>query len=174
MQLLYFPGLQGLSLLTMKSQGRPELQPHSHLALTPKIVGLHHWESLSTEQSNTLNKCTFTQITWKKNTLHIPCLPLHFPGYYRNVLPACCWEQLEGQFIWSYCKFPVFRHPTFMIITSSFSSLSVIFNNQRFSSCCSTMVVGLVRLSSDRLCGNRDFKMNIEFCYHFCCSRSMV
>ena len=53
-----------------------------------------------------------------------------------------------------------------MIITPSVSRSSVVFCNQRFSSCKSIVVVGFVKLSSDCFCADWVFKMNIEFCCH--------
>ena len=45
---------------------------------------------------------------------------------------------------------------------------------KRFSNCSSTKDVGFVKLLSDFFCGNRVFKMNIEFCCHLCYSSPMI
>jgi hypothetical protein len=62
----------------------------------------------------------------------------------------------------------------FMVVTPSFMNLSITFSNQRFSSCNPTVDVGFVKLTSDRFCGNRVFKMNIQFCCHMRCSSSVI
>jgi len=59
-----------------------------------------------------------------------------------------------------------------MIIIPSFPSHSVVFSNQRFNSCSSTMDIGFVKLLSGCFCGNRVFKLHIEFCCCLCCSSS--
>jgi hypothetical protein len=68
--------------------------------------------------------------------------------------------------------FPVAWGPGFMVVTPSFTHLIITFSNQRFSNCSptATIDVGLVKLTSDRFCGNRVFKMNIQFC----CSSSVI
>jgi hypothetical protein len=53
-----------------------------------------------------------------------------------------------------------------MVVTPSFTHLSITFNNQRFSSCSPTVDAGFVKLTSDSFCGNRVCKMNIQFCRH--------
>ena len=70
--------------------------------------------------------------------------------------------------------FPVIKHPGFMTIMPSFLPFSIVFSNQRFSNCSCTLVVGFVKLLSNWFCGNKVFKMNIEFCRHLCCSSSMI
>jgi hypothetical protein len=57
-----------------------------------------------------------------------------------------------------------------MIITPRFSHFCVVFSNQKFNNCSSTMDVGFVKILSDCFCGHRLFKMNIEFCCHLWCS----
>jgi hypothetical protein len=59
-------------------------------------------------------------------------------------------------------------------VTPSFTHLSITFSNQRFSNCSPTVDVGFVKLTSDSFCGNRVFKMNIQFCCHLCCSKRKV
>jgi hypothetical protein len=56
-----------------------------------------------------------------------------------------------------------------MVMTPSFMHLSVTFSNQRFSNCSPTMDVGFVELTLDSFCGNRFFKMNIQFCCPVTC-----
>jgi hypothetical protein len=51
-------------------------------------------------------------------------------------------------------SFPVFLCPGFMVMTLSFTLLSVTFSNQRFGSCCLTVDVGFVKLTLDYFCGN--------------------
>jgi len=75
-----------------------------------------------------------------------------------NINPAWRWEQREGWLIWPYYVFPFIRRPDFMIITPSFSPFSIVFSNQRFSTCSPTVDVGFVKLSS-----NWVRKMNIEY-----------
>jgi hypothetical protein len=57
-----------------------------------------------------------------------------------------------------------------MVVTPSFTHLRVTFINQRFGNCSLTVVVGFVKLMSDGFCGNRDFKMNIQFCCPVTCA----
>jgi hypothetical protein len=66
--------------------------------------------------------------------------------------------------------FPVAWCPGFMVMTPLFTHLSITFSNQRFSNCCPTVNVAFVKLTSFSFCGNRVFKMNIQFC----CSRSVI
>jgi hypothetical protein len=61
-----------------------------------------------------------------------------------------------------------------MVLTPSFTHLSITFSNQRFSNCSPTVDVGFVKLTSDSFCGNRVFKMNIQFCCHQFCSSSVI
>jgi hypothetical protein len=70
--------------------------------------------------------------------------------------------------------FPVVSCPGFMVVTPSFTHLSITFSNQRFSNCSPTVDVGSVNLTSDSSCRNRVFKMNIQFCRHLCCSSSVI
>jgi hypothetical protein len=63
--------------------------------------------------------------------------------------------------------------PGFMVVTPSFTHLCIIISNQRFSNCSPTVDVGFVKLTSDSFCGNRAFKMNIQFCSHLCCNSSV-
>jgi hypothetical protein len=69
--------------------------------------------------------------------------------------------------------FPVVCYPGFMVV-ASFTHLSITFSNQRFSNCSSTVDIGFVKLTSDSFCGNRDFKMNIQFCYRLCSSSTVI
>ena len=48
-----------------------------------------------------------------------------FLGRSPNINLAWCWEQWERWFIWPYHVFPITRHPSFMIVTPSFSSLAL-------------------------------------------------
>jgi hypothetical protein len=50
-----------------------------------------------------------------------------------------------------------------MVMTPSFTHLSITFSNQRFSG--TTVDVGFVKLMSDSFCGDRVFKVNIQPCY---------
>jgi hypothetical protein len=59
-------------------------------------------------------------------------------------------------------SFPVVRCPGFMVVTQSFTHLSITFSNQRFSNC--GPAVGFVNLMSVSFCGNRVVRMNIQFC----------
>ena len=70
--------------------------------------------------------------------------------------------------------FPIIKHPGFIIIMPSFRPFSIVFSNQRFSNCSCTVDVGFVKLLSDWFCGNKIFKMNIEFCHHLCRSSSVI
>ena len=96
-----------------------------------------------------------------------------FLGNSAGINPAWCWEQCEGQLIWPYYIFLVIRCPGFMIITPSFLPSNIVFSNQYFSKSNTTVDVGSVKIS-DSFCGNRVFKMNIEFFSHLCCSSSMI
>jgi hypothetical protein len=44
----------------------------------------------------------------------------------------------------------------------------------KFSSCSPTLDVRFVKIMSDSFCGNRVFKMNIQFWCHLCCSSSVI
>jgi hypothetical protein len=57
---------------------------------------------------------------------------------------------------------PLFTHP------------SITFSNQRFRNCSPIVYVGFVKLTSDRFCGNRVFRMNMQFRCHICCRRSVI
>jgi hypothetical protein len=92
-----------------------------------------------------------------------------FLGHSLNINPAWCWEQCDGRIIWLYYIFATIRCPSFMIINPSFPPFSIVFRNQRFRNCSSTVDVGFVKLSLDCV-----FKINIEFCCHLCCSSSMI
>ena len=81
---------------------------------------------------------------------------------------AWFWEKLEGRLTWPYYIFPVIRHPGFVIITPSFFlPFSVVFSNQRFSNCSSTMDVGYVKRSSDCFCGNKVRRWILSFAVTF-------
>jgi hypothetical protein len=66
--------------------------------------------------------------------------------------------------------FPFARCPGFMVMTPLFLHLSITLSNQRFSNCSPIVDVGFVKLKLATLCGNRVFKMNINFCCPLCCS----
>jgi hypothetical protein len=57
-----------------------------------------------------------------------------------------------------------------MVVTPSFTHLGITFSNQRFSSCSPTVDLGFVKLTSDSFCGNRVFKLNIQFCCPVTCA----
>jgi hypothetical protein len=57
-----------------------------------------------------------------------------------------------------------------MVVMSSFTHLSVTFSNQGFSNCSPTVDVEFVKLMLDSFCGNRGFKMNIQFCWPVTCA----
>jgi hypothetical protein len=59
----------------------------------------------------------------------------------------------------------------FMVVTPSFTQLNITFSNQRFSNCNPTVDVGFVKLTLESSCGNKVFKMDIQFYFHLCCSR---
>jgi hypothetical protein len=62
-----------------------------------------------------------------------------------------------------------------MVVTPSFTHLSVTFSNQRFSNCNPTVDVGFVKLTSVSFCRNRVFKKNIVLLScHLCCSSSVI
>jgi len=61
-----------------------------------------------------------------------------------------------------------------MITTPSFPVFSVVFINQKHIKCSCTVDFGFVKFSLDCFCGNRVFKMNIEFRCHLSCSWSMI
>jgi hypothetical protein len=50
-----------------------------------------------------------------------------------------------------------------MVVTPSFTHLSITFSNPRFSNCSLNVEVGFVKLTSDSFCGNKVFKMTIQF-----------
>jgi hypothetical protein len=68
------------------------------------------------------------------------------------------------------CAFPVVLCPGFMVVTPSFTHLSIAFSNQRLSHCSPTVDVGFVKLTSYNFSENRVFKMNIQLC----CSSSVT
>jgi len=80
-----------------------------------------------------------------------------------NTNLAWYWEQHEGLLIWPYYIFPIIRCPGFMMISPSFSSCSVVFSNQRFNNCSSTMDIGFVKLLSGCFCGNRISSSAVAF-----------
>jgi len=63
----------------------------------------------------------------------------------------------EGLHTWLYYVLPCIRCPGFVIIYAIFLAFSVVFSNQMCSNCSSSMDVG-----------------SIMFCYHLCCSSSMI
>jgi hypothetical protein len=69
--------------------------------------------------------------------------------------------------------FSVVWYSGFMVMTPSFTHLSITFSNQRFSNCSPTVDVGMVKLMSGSFYGNRVFEMNIQFYCHLCCRRSV-
>jgi hypothetical protein len=70
--------------------------------------------------------------------------------------------------------FPAVWFPGIMVVTPSSTHLSINITSQRFSTCNPTVDAGFVKLTSDRFCGNRVFKMNIQFCCHLCCKICMT
>jgi hypothetical protein len=62
------------------------------------------------------------------------------------------------------CAFPIVWCPVFMVVTPSFTHLSIAFSNQKVSNCSPIMDVRFVKFRSDNFCGNRVFKVNIQFC----------
>jgi hypothetical protein len=90
-----------------------------------------------------------------------------------------CWckEQCEGQLIWPYhVHVSCFWCTGFMVVTPSFTHLSITFSNQRFSNCSptTTLDVGFVKFTLDSFCGNRIFEMNIQFCSNVTCAGVIV
>jgi hypothetical protein len=57
-----------------------------------------------------------------------------------------------------------------MVVTPSFMHLSINFSNQPFSNCNLTVDAGFVKLTSDSFCGNRVFRMHIQFCCPVTCA----
>jgi hypothetical protein len=53
-----------------------------------------------------------------------------------------------------------------MVVAPSFTHLNITFSKQRFSNCSPTVDAGFVSLTSDSICVNRIFKMNVQFCCH--------
>jgi hypothetical protein len=70
--------------------------------------------------------------------------------------------------------FPVVSCQDFIVVTPSFTHLSITFSNQRFRSYSRTVGVGFVELTSDSFCGNRGLKMNIQFCSPVTCAAVVV
>jgi hypothetical protein len=70
--------------------------------------------------------------------------------------------------------FPVVWCPGFMVVTPSFTHLSITLSNHRFSNCSLTVNVGFVKLMLDSFCGNRLIKMNIQFCCPVTCATVVV
>jgi hypothetical protein len=91
---------------------------------------------------------------------------LGFLGCSPNVNSYWCRERREGWLIWPYhaCV------SSCLILTPSFTHLSITFSNQRFSNCNPTVDVRFFKLMSDSFCGNRVFKMNIQFCCPVTCA----
>jgi hypothetical protein len=52
-----------------------------------------------------------------------------------------------------------------MVVTLLFTHLSITFSNKRFTSCSPTVIVGFVKLTLNRFCGNEVFKMNMQLTY---------
>jgi hypothetical protein len=65
--------------------------------------------------------------------------------------------------------FPIVWCPGFMVVTPSFTRLSITFSNQRINNCSPSVDVGFVKLMSGSFYGNRAFKINIQLCCHLCC-----
>jgi hypothetical protein len=55
-----------------------------------------------------------------------------------------------------------------MVMTPSFTHMSISFSNQRFSNCNLRVDVGFVKVTLDSFCGNKVFEMNIQLCCHLC------
>jgi hypothetical protein len=75
--------------------------------------------------------------------------------------------------------FPVVWCLGFMVVTPSFTHLSITFSNERFSNCSPTVDAGFVNLTSDIYCRNRVFTLNIQFrspvnCAAVLCSSSVI
>jgi hypothetical protein len=64
--------------------------------------------------------------------------------------------------------FTVVWCPGFMVMTPSFTHLSITFNSRRFSNCSRTMDFGFVKLTSDSFCGN--WVIKIQFCCPVTCA----
>jgi hypothetical protein len=87
-----------------------------------------------------------------------------------NVKPPWRREQREGRFFWPYHAFTVVWCPGFMVVTPSFTQLSISFSNQRLNNFSPTVDVGFVKLMLDSFCGNIVFKINIQFCCPVTCT----
>jgi hypothetical protein len=70
--------------------------------------------------------------------------------------------------------FPLVWYPGFMVVTPSFTQLSITVSNQSLKNCGPIIDVGFVKLMSDSLCRNWVFRMNIHFCCPVTCAVVVV
>jgi hypothetical protein len=112
-----------------------------------------------------------TTILLPKSSQSLPRVSLLKPG-----IPNCNAGNGVKDVSCDYTKrvFPLVSCPGFMVVTPSFTHLSVIFCNQRFRNCSPTVDVGFVKLASDSVCGNRVFKFNIQFCCPVTCAAAVL
>jgi hypothetical protein len=100
-----------------------------------------------------------------------------FLGCSPNVNSSWCREQHEGRLIWSYhtriSSCLIVWSPVFMVVRPSFKHLSNTFKIGDLATS-PTADVEFVKLTSDGFCGNRVFRMNIQFCCHLCCSSFVI
>jgi hypothetical protein len=113
---------------------------------------------------------TFIQ---KSPSLIVFCCTLLF-NYDFDFIPFLVGNSMKDDSSDLTCTFTVVRCPDFMVVTPLFTYLSIAFSNQKFSSCSPTMGVGFVKLRSDSFCGDRVFKMNIQFCCPVTCAAIVV
>jgi hypothetical protein len=118
------------------------------------------------------NRTTAPQYCCHKPVQNLPHVSLFEPGILDCRLPWCCpnisssyvkinvKDDSSDRIMWA---FPVVWCPGFMVVTPSFRHLSTTFSNLRFSNCSPSMDARFVKLTSDSFCGNRVFKMNIQF-----------
>jgi hypothetical protein len=131
-----------------------------------------------------------TMILLPKSSQNLPRVPVLEPnqefrivGFLRcssNVNSSWCREQREGRLIWPCARFQLSDAQVLwlctglIVVTPSFTHLSITFSNERFSNCSPTVDVWFVKLTSDSFYGNRVFKINIQVCCHLRCTNSPI
>jgi hypothetical protein len=97
-----------------------------------------------------------------------------FLGWSPNAKSSRCRGSVKESYDHIKHTFPVAWHPGFIVVTPSFTYVSITLNNQRISSCSPTVDVGFLKLTSDSFCGNKVFGMNIQFCCPVTCAAAVL
>jgi hypothetical protein len=140
--------------------------------------------NLAMMADNGTNRILYHDIVARTITEPTPCFIVGTRNAFRivgslgcppNINSSWCKEQREGRLISpSLARFLLSDIHVFLVLTPPFTHLIITLSNHRLSGCSPTVDVGFVKVTSDSFCGNRVFKMNIQFCCHVYCSNSVI